>query len=220
MAVSSDMKAKFTLIELLVVVAIIGVLTSMLMPAIGKARRKATAAVCVSNLKNVSIGVTLYLDGNGDFFPSQGNSWDALDYYDGDNLNSTLFGNYQVPVDQILDAKEVFKCPAGRKTDPAEAFAYDYAMNAALHNYNDTFLSIGALEKPSEVLVNADTNFEWIQPNPGNRIEVRHGRNVNISWADGHVSQTSWQRLYNNAQWGHFSSNTAFSYTGDFTFLE
>lgn len=57
---------RFTLIELLVVVAIIGILASMLMPALGKARTKAKEAVCSSQLKQVGYAMYLYAEDNAD----------------------------------------------------------------------------------------------------------------------------------------------------------
>lgn len=55
---------KFTLIELLVVVAIIGILVSILMPSLSKAREKARIAVCLSNQKQLALSYTMYSDDN------------------------------------------------------------------------------------------------------------------------------------------------------------
>lgn len=65
--------AAFTLIELLVVIAIIGVLISILLPALGKARDAARRAVCLSNQRQVVIAAATYMNSNKDFFPREGN---------------------------------------------------------------------------------------------------------------------------------------------------
>lgn len=54
-------KNSFTLIELLVVVAIIGILASILLPSLARARSEAQGAVCKSNLKQMGYGMQMFI---------------------------------------------------------------------------------------------------------------------------------------------------------------
>jgi len=59
----------FTLIELLVVIAIIAMLSSILLPALSKAREKGRQAVCISNLKQLTLAFMMYKDDNDGWYP-------------------------------------------------------------------------------------------------------------------------------------------------------
>jgi len=59
---NASWRKKFTLVELLVVIALVGILTALLLPALGKARETARRIQCANNLKQIGSAIAMYAD--------------------------------------------------------------------------------------------------------------------------------------------------------------
>lgn len=106
----------FTLIELLVVISIIGVLASLLLPALGRAKRSARSAACLSNLHQIGLALDMYVQDNDDRLP-------VCAQLPGANTNLppitiTLFPDRRT--------NTLFQCPEDRALFPTEQTSYEW----------------------------------------------------------------------------------------------
>ena len=107
------MNKRFTLIELLVVVSIIGILASILMPSIRKAREKAMIALCQSNLGQIGKSCFIYVDDNNSYFPKPGGnvSW----VYSIDSTIAQYFDMFNKDGIEGNGENTIYKCPSNNR---------------------------------------------------------------------------------------------------------
>ena len=103
----------FTLIELLVVIAIIGILASMILPALSKAKGKALRIGCVNNLRQMGLALRMWSDDNESRYP-----WRLSPLNGGTQGEVQAWKHVQLIRNEISTPK-VFKCPSDRDRDKA-----------------------------------------------------------------------------------------------------
>ena len=106
---SKSIRRGFTLIELLVVIAIIAILAAILFPVFQKVRENARRTACLSNMKQIGLGIAQYENDNDNYtVPSQSGATGAIASW------PTLIYSY-------VSSQGVFVCPDGAASEAPSA---------------------------------------------------------------------------------------------------
>lgn len=188
----------FTLIELLVVIAIIAILASILFPVFSRARENARRTSCMSNMKQLGLGVVQYMQDSDSRFPgcevgAAGNGlyggW--MFYTNFAQDGTTNFDPAQGAIYPYLKSTGVYACPS----DEAEQ-KDSYALNGLLTKNGGAGYTSGLKEtivqSPANTFMFVEEKFN-VSTDDGfflvdvNHLSDRHFEGSNFAFCDGHA---------------------------------
>ena len=148
----------FTLIELLVVIAIISILAAILFPVFSRARENARRTSCLSNLKQIGLGLMQYTQDYDERYPTQANS--AKQRYS-NPATATQRDNWIGHIQPYVKSWQLFLCPSAAPYVSPDS-AHDYMVPNGNNNTNyqgngvifrTSGLSIAAIPNTAEIIV-------------------------------------------------------------------
>lgn len=201
-------KRAFTLIELLVVIAIISVLAAILFPVFARARENARRTSCLSNMKQLGLGVMMYVqDYDERFFgPSFGSAGGVEETLPcPGNAAQACRSYWPVKLYPYIKNRQVFSCPSDTSSQGSWPGTPNNAATHVGYGYNREFnnsVVLAAVDKASQTALLADsegwnryllyrTGYAEVSPptsvNQVRQVPDRHLNGAVFVFADGHA---------------------------------
>ncbi|MCP4255480.1 MAG: DUF1559 domain-containing protein [Candidatus Scalindua sp.] len=180
-------KKGFTLIELLVVIAIIGILAGILLPVLSRARESARKTQCMSNVKQIGMGLIMYANENAEAFPVSGtDAMLSLNLLYPDYVSDPR--TFNCPSDTFVTTATNAGITAADAFDKDEcSYGYDYTHTQA----DDADVALAA-DRPTNAATATTPTANTNSPNHGGTTGTvangdTAGRGQNVVYVDGHV---------------------------------